>query len=85
VVLPSAGSLSSSTKTLSRPCRPRCDFTRSSSAMAKSSSKRAEPTPPQRKGSKGFIAVDKKAFDPSIASLFATSVRSISSTETLQS
>jgi len=48
-------------------------------AMAKSSSKRPETAAaPLRKGDKGFIAVDKKAIDPSLASLFASSVRSIS-------
>jgi hypothetical protein len=47
-------------------------------AMAKSKDKRSAKTDTPKKSHKSdssFIKVDKKAFDPALASLFATSVR----------
>ncbi|KAF2132755.1 hypothetical protein P153DRAFT_283136 [Dothidotthia symphoricarpi CBS 119687] len=41
--------------------------------MAKSKDKRPAKQESQKKGDKPFIAVDKKAFDPSLSSLFASS------------
>lgn len=43
--------------------------------MAKSAHKRPENDLAGKKDDSSFIAVDQKSFDPSIASLFATSVR----------
>jgi len=47
-------------------------------AMGKSKDKRAAKTESPKKSEKAdksFIKVDKKAFDPTLASLFASSVR----------
>jgi hypothetical protein len=47
-------------------------------AMAKSKDKRPAKTEPPKKSDKSpksLIKVDKKAFDPTLASLFASSVR----------
>jgi nucleolar protein 12 len=43
--------------------------------MAKSKEKQPAKTEAPQKSEKSFIKVDKKAFDPTIASLFASSVR----------
>jgi hypothetical protein len=44
-------------------------------AMAKSKDKQSAKTESAPKGDKSFIKVDKKTFDPTLASLFASSVR----------
>lgn len=43
--------------------------------MGKSKDKRPEKTESPKKGDKPVVKVDKKAFDPSLTSLFASSVR----------
>lgn len=43
--------------------------------MAKSANKRLESVTAQKQSDRPFIAVDQKALDPSLSSLFASSVR----------
>lgn len=43
--------------------------------MAKSQDKRPAKPEAREKSSKSFVKVDKKALDPTLASLFASSVR----------
>lgn len=47
--------------------------------MAKSAHKRPESLGTPKKSDRSFIAVDQKSFDPGLASLFASSVRILSS------
>lgn len=53
----------------------RCSLLHSIVAMAKSKNKQPAKSESRQKVDKAFIKVDKKAFDPALSSLFASSVR----------
>lgn len=52
--------------------------------MAKSKDKHAAKSESRQKSDKSFIKVDKKAFDPALSSLFASSVRMTANSSQVQ-
>jgi hypothetical protein len=75
VVLPAAPSIGSSVVLHQNFSERACYQQHPIVAMAKTKDKLPARTKSQSKSDTSFIKIDKKAFDPTLASLFASSVR----------